>query len=223
MSFRRIANPNVAVALSGQFRMVASNDTKTTPARKVALSVGFQRGAAPFTSATTMEVETAALQSALDDVFGATTQDFQSVVGRKKQLLQTQLDDLTATGGELKVLTGKFDEMNAAAANHAHRVMVGTFLLLVAQNAVLFQWVFVTFDWNLVEPMTYFLGYSANTWLAMVFFKSTGRDFSYDGIVSELRQRKLDKLIQADSAFSMDRLTELQEQEAALRTSIRQL
>eukprot|EP00658_Telonema_sp_P-2_P062710 TRINITY_DN51398_c0_g1_i1.p1 TRINITY_DN51398_c0_g1~~TRINITY_DN51398_c0_g1_i1.p1 ORF type:complete len:176 (+),score=47.83 TRINITY_DN51398_c0_g1_i1:113-640(+) len=168
MSFRRIANPSVAATLSSQYRMAASTAAKTTPAGKVALSVGFQRGATPFTAATTMDVEAAALQSALDDVFGATTQDFQSVVGRKKQTLQSQLDDLTATGSELQVLTGKFDDMNAAAANHAHRVMVGTFLLLVAQNAVLFQWVFVTFDWNLVEPMTYFLGYSANTWLAMV-------------------------------------------------------
>lgn len=222
MSFRRIANPNV-VALSCQFRKVVSTAAKTTPAGMVPLSVGFQRGATPFTSATTMDVEAAALQSALDDVFGGSTQEFQSVVGRKKQVLQSQLDELTAAGSELQVLVGKLEGMNTVAANHAHRVMMGTFLFLVAQNAVLFQWVFVTFDWNLVEPMTYFLGYSANTWLAMVFFKSTGRDFSHDGIVSELKQRKLDKLIQADAAFSMDRLTELHEQEAALRTSIRQL
>jgi len=58
----------------------------------------------------------------------------------------------------------------------------------VAQFCILFQWVFVTFDWNLVEPVTYFLGYTW-VWLGLVFFKLTGRDFCYESIRAELEGR----------------------------------
>jgi hypothetical protein len=219
MALRRFGPSTVAV---GQFRMAAS--VQAAAGRVVPLCVGFQRGSTPFTAAARVEVDAVALQSALDDVFGSDQAgtDTQALINGKKRLLQAELSKLTAADGELQALQDAFEAMNASAATHAHRVMLATFFLLCAQNAVLFQWVFVTFDWNLVEPMTYFLGYSANTWLAMVFFKSTGRDFSYDGIVGELKQRRLDKLMQC-SSFSLERLHELQAQESALRASIGQL
>ena len=217
LTIRKAAAPMAAgVGTISQRRFAAVAGT-------TALNIGFNRKAAPFTAATTVQVDSAALQAALDDVCGTPGSDHQAFVTAKKHALEEELTTLTKSGGELCKLVAKYDSMSGAAADHAHRAMWGTFLFLLAQNAVLFQWVFITFDWNLVEPMTYFLGYTANTWLALVFFKSTGRDFTYDAIVAELKEKRMATLTASDEDFSLTRLQELQAREASLRASLAQL
>lgn len=80
------------------------------------------------------------------------------------------------------------------AERHPFRVLSGVFCGLFAQNAILMYWVFSAFDWNLVEPCTYFFGYTSITWFALVFYKYTGREFTYDAMIDEMRKRKMNKL-----------------------------
>eukprot|EP01061_Rhynchopus_euleeides_P001400 TRINITY_DN10991_c0_g1_i1.p2 TRINITY_DN10991_c0_g1~~TRINITY_DN10991_c0_g1_i1.p2 ORF type:complete len:143 (+),score=35.48 TRINITY_DN10991_c0_g1_i1:130-558(+) len=65
------------------------------------------------------------------------------------------------------------------------------------------------FDWNLVEPITYFLGYSV-VWFGVVFYYFTGQEYSYDSVRDIMAKRKREKLY-AQHSFDMDKFLELQE------------
>eukprot|EP01060_Flectonema_neradi_P001716 TRINITY_DN11043_c0_g1_i2.p1 TRINITY_DN11043_c0_g1~~TRINITY_DN11043_c0_g1_i2.p1 ORF type:complete len:274 (+),score=55.62 TRINITY_DN11043_c0_g1_i2:95-916(+) len=49
------------------------------------------------------------------------------------------------------------------------------------------------FDWNLVEPITYFLGYTV-IWFGVVFYYFTGQEYTYDNVRDMMEQRKKMKL-----------------------------
>ena len=82
----------------------------------------------------------------------------------------------------------------AKAKRNVTALEAGIFTLLGAQFMVLFNWVFFVFDWNLVEPVTYFLGYSC-TWFGIMFYAATGVEWSYDSTRAYLQQRQLGKLL----------------------------
>ncbi|KAG8348200.1 putative Mitochondrial calcium uniporter [Trypanosoma vivax] len=64
-----------------------------------------------------------------------------------------------------------------------------TFILLLSQFLLLLHWTFVVFDWNLVEPMTYFIAYSA-VWVGMVLYCYTARQFTWDALLAVLARRR---------------------------------
>jgi hypothetical protein len=106
----------------------------------------------------------------------------------------------------------EMDRVKAALDNdarcRAHRAIQTVFALLVAQFGVLFYWVFVIFDWNLVEPVTYFLGYTG-TWLSVVFYGRTGMEFTYDAAREWVRLR-MAKRLYARGGFDTARYAALQ-------------
>ena len=93
-----------------------------------------------------------------------------------KAALRTQLD---AKRTQLAAMRAAVEAADRQGAAYAQRVAWVTFGLLCAQFGVLFNWVFFEFDWNLVEPVTYFLGYTC-VWLGIVFYARTGCEWTYD-------------------------------------------
>lgn len=102
----------------------------------------------------------------------------------RREELQVQLDAVNT----------KLEEVQrgvvAPSDRHAARMLQLIGLGLVVQFAVLFNWVFFVFDWNLVEPVTYFLGYTA-IWWSMIFHRATaGKEFNYENLAEELAERR---------------------------------
>lgn len=112
-------------------------------------------------------------------------------IARERESLLAVLAQLKK---ELEPLEAMEADIERRATAHAARVVTCIGGALAVQFAVLFNWVFVVFDWNLVEPVTYFLGYTV-IWWSLVFYNKTGRDFSYEGIIEELKERKRSKLL----------------------------
>eukprot|EP01064_Diplonema_japonicum_P021743 TRINITY_DN3130_c2_g1_i1.p1 TRINITY_DN3130_c2_g1~~TRINITY_DN3130_c2_g1_i1.p1 ORF type:complete len:286 (+),score=56.80 TRINITY_DN3130_c2_g1_i1:57-860(+) len=63
------------------------------------------------------------------------------------------------------------------------------------------------FDWNLVEPITYFLGYSV-VWFGVVFYYLTGQEYTYDNVRDMMEMRKKMKLYAAEG-LDIEKYTEL--------------
>jgi hypothetical protein len=105
-------------------------------------------------------------------------------------------------------------ELDAAAAKYPDRHAWGIFAYLVAQNAVLFQWTFYQFDWNLVEPITYLLGYSV-TWLCTLVYFAFGKEFTYDALRDHLTARRRDALYAAND-FDVARFRTLEARQSRL-------
>ncbi|ESL06355.1 hypothetical protein TRSC58_05973 [Trypanosoma rangeli SC58] len=79
----------------------------------------------------------------------------------------------------LRQLTGIKTRCETVALQYADYCTAGFFVLLTAQAVTLFYWVYFLFDWNLVEPITYLLSYSA-VWLAIACHATTQRDLTYE-------------------------------------------
>lgn len=140
----------------------------------------------------------AALQKVLDDVLSrdAFLRDVETAQGAIASM-KKELEPLEALEGDI--------ERRCSA--HASRVLSCIGAAMAVQFAVLFNWVFFVFDWNLVEPVTYFLGYTV-IWWSLMFYNRTGKDFSYEGILDELKSRKHAKLCKS-MGLNASKLTEL--------------
>ncbi|RNF15432.1 uncharacterized protein Tco025E_05535 [Trypanosoma conorhini] len=79
----------------------------------------------------------------------------------------------------LQQLTGIKTHCELVSLQYADYYAAGVFVLLTAQAVTLFYWVYFLFDWNLVEPITYLLGYGG-VWLAIACHAATQRDFTYE-------------------------------------------
>jgi hypothetical protein len=104
--------------------------------------------------------------------------------------LRARLNNARAELEKLEELKARCD---AAAQRFPDRRMRQLFVFLLVQAAVLFDWTYIHFDWNLVEPITYLLGYSA-TWIAILWYGLLQREFSYDGLRHMLRDQQQRKL-----------------------------
>ncbi|CUG89244.1 Hypothetical protein, putative [Bodo saltans] len=137
---------------------------------------------------------------------------------RDKELGEASIEELKKQLAPLEALEAEIDRRATA---HSTRVITCIGAALAVQFAVLFNWVFVVFDWNLVEPVTYFLGYTV-IWWSLVFYKRTGRDFSYEGIIEELKERKQAKL-QKSLKLDANKLEELRSEIVTLEQKLRKL
>lgn len=129
----------------------------------------------------------------------------QSMLSRKQMELQRQQQQ--------KVLC------DAAARQHPDALMRRIFLFLVLQAAVLFDWTYIHFDWNLVEPITYLIGYSA-TWIALGWYGAVKSEFSYDTLQEAVEERYRVKLYRQHD-FHLERYEKLKNEVAVLEKVIR--
>ncbi|EAN97585.1 hypothetical protein TcCL_NonESM06542 [Trypanosoma cruzi] len=81
----------------------------------------------------------------------------------------------------------------AVALRYANYYAAGLFVLLTAQAVTLFYWVYFLFDWNLVEPMTYLLGYGG-VWVAIACYATTQRDFTYEACMEMIAAYYISRL-----------------------------
>jgi hypothetical protein len=128
-------------------------------------------------------------------------------VNGKKALAQQRVESLQK---EIATMTPIKEAIDAKVLRSSTSFLFANLTFLTVQFAVLFQWVFFTFDWNLVEPVTYFLGYTV-VWAGLVFYCQTGRSFTYDDIVSVLEERRRTKLC-AKMKFDYDKYVALVEE-----------
>ncbi|CAJ1019529.1 putative Mitochondrial calcium uniporter [Leishmania shawi] len=70
----------------------------------------------------------------------------------------------------------------------------GVFVILVTQLVVYFHWIFFVFDWNLVEPTTYFLSYTGVFCSLVYHYHRCGEDgFTWRNTLQHLANRKAEK------------------------------
>ncbi|SYZ63863.1 Protein_of_uncharacterised_function (plasmid) [Leishmania braziliensis MHOM/BR/75/M2904] len=70
----------------------------------------------------------------------------------------------------------------------------GAFVILVTQLVVYFHWIFFVFDWNLVEPTTYFLSYTGVFCSLVYHYHRCGEDgFTWRNTFQHLANRKAEK------------------------------
>jgi hypothetical protein len=108
---------------------------------------------------------------------------------------------------ELLILQSQKTQLDAQALRYPDVLMAAGFAWLCGQTALLFYWVYCQFDWNLVEPITYLLGYSV-TWLSVAVFFTTGEEFTFDNIRQMIIARRRKKLY-ARSGFDEAKYEEL--------------
>lgn len=92
---------------------------------------------------------------------------------------------------------------------------------LVSQTSLLFYWVYFRFDWNLVEPITYLLGYGS-VWIGIAYYFRCGGEFTYDHLRSALEERKRKRLYDA-AGFSVESFSALEAEVADLQRQVEQL
>eukprot|EP00742_Colponemidia_sp_Colp-10_P020883 GILJ01024399.1.p1 GENE.GILJ01024399.1~~GILJ01024399.1.p1 ORF type:complete len:139 (-),score=14.47 GILJ01024399.1:36-416(-) len=79
-------------------------------------------------------------------------------------------------------------EIDSIALTKGQKLAAAGAVLLTAQTGTLFYWTYSAFDWNLVEPITYLLGYSV-VWLTILLYFTTGRDFTYEELMHMATER----------------------------------
>ena len=118
---------------------------------------------------------------------------------------------------QLVKLKAEKAQLDTAAAKAPGRVAWAVFAYLVCQNAVLFDWVYFRFDWNLVEPITYLLGYSV-VWLSSFYYFCLAKEWTWDGLRDLVEARKKATLYRANG-FDAKGLAAL----AAIETDVARL
>lgn len=97
----------------------------------------------------------------------------------------------------------------------------GMFALLLAQFVVYFDWIFFVFDWNLVEPTTYFLGYTAVFASIVYHYRNCGKDdFGWRNLFRFQSRQHAEKLY-AKKGVDATRVAALQSQVAAIEAELR--
>lgn len=109
--------------------------------------------------------------------------------GHLKKMLAAKLQQLDA----MERIKAECDEI---AFHYPDAFMAQLFAFLVLQAAVLFDWTYVHFDWNFVEPITYLIGYSA-TWIAIAWYGAMQQEFGYESLRRFLQNAKCERLYKA--------------------------
>lgn len=123
----------------------------------------------------------------------------------------------------LAQLALQHDAIEKKVVKHVDHWAVAGLTYLVAQTGLLFHWVYYQFDWNLVEPITYLLGYSV-VWLSIGCFFKTGQEFTYDAIRNMIAERKRTNLWRrVPGGHTLESYALLRNTEEDLRKKIAQL
>jgi len=101
--------------------------------------------------------------------------------------LQKQLDKLLP---QYHSLNQTKLELDKKAEKWSKRCMFGTFVLLSVQFSILASMVWVSFNWDIMEPVTYFVGVFTLMG-GYSFFVLCGEDYTYKALQDRLRMRIL--------------------------------
>jgi hypothetical protein len=100
---------------------------------------------------------------------------------------------------ELKRLNQEYDQMREKvvlaerkAARRANHLLYGGFIVLVAQLAVFVRFTYVEFSWDVMEPISYFVGL-VNVIMGYMYFMYTQRDFSFGTWQNQMMQSAMDR------------------------------
>ncbi|CAL6281859.1 unnamed protein product [Bathycoccus prasinos] len=100
---------------------------------------------------------------------------------------------------ELRKLNEEYDQMREKvvfaekkAARRATQLLYGGFIVLIAQLAVFVRFTYVEFSWDVMEPISYFVGL-ANVIMGYMYFMYTQRDFSFGTWQNQMMQSAMDR------------------------------
>ncbi|KAG5480124.1 hypothetical protein CUR178_06176 [Leishmania enriettii] len=128
---------------------------------------------------------------------------------------------LAAKRQQLEAMERVKAECDKVAYHYPDVFMAQLFAFLALQAAVLFDWTYVHFDWNFVEPITYLIGYSA-TWIAIAWYGTMQHEFGYQSLRSFLQSAKCERLYKARQ-FDLQAYEALQGEVAKLDRVVRSL
>ncbi|KAL7704618.1 Mitochondrial calcium uniporter [Lotmaria passim] len=96
----------------------------------------------------------------------------------------------------------------------------GTFALLSLQFIVYFNWIFFVFDWNLVEPTTYFLGYTSVFFSLVYHYYRCGKDdFTWKNLFEYMAHREAEKMY-AEKKVNVKAVAQLQRRVADIKAEL---
>ncbi|KPI88633.1 hypothetical protein ABL78_2237 [Leptomonas seymouri] len=97
----------------------------------------------------------------------------------------------------------------------------GTFALLSLQFVVYFNWIFFVFDWNLVEPTTYFLGYTGVFCSVVYHYYRCGADddFTWKNLLHHMARREAERMY-TEQKVDTDAVARLQHRVAEVKAEL---
>jgi len=115
---------------------------------------------------------------------------------------------------ELKKLNEEYDQMREKvilaekrAARRANQLLYGGFLILCAQLAVFVRFTYVEFSWDVMEPISYFVGLM-NVIMGYMYFMYTQRDFSFGTWQNQVMQSAIDRQLRS-GAFDVSKYEQM--------------
>ncbi|XP_049851338.1 calcium uniporter protein, mitochondrial-like [Schistocerca gregaria] len=109
---------------------------------------------------------------------------------QEKVRKNTELRQIEAEISNLDVQKKKYDII---AKRRAKCWLWSGFVCLTMQFSVLARMVWIDFNWDIIEPITYFINFSA-TILAFTFFFKSKEDYTYSALEKKIIDRTLRKL-----------------------------
>jgi len=119
---------------------------------------------------------------------------------------------------EYNEMTTRKDKLEKAAARRADALLWAGLLYLSGQFAILMRFVYFDFSWDVVEPVSYFVGL-ATIIGGLTFFVLTDIDYTYTGLRDHLKNRRLKKLYLMKN-FNWKRWSELDQQVSTLKKTL---
>ncbi|CCW71823.1 unnamed protein product [Phytomonas sp. Hart1] len=126
---------------------------------------------------------------------------------------------LEAKRSRLRDLQAHKTALDQTARRYADRFFFSSFAMLIVQFAVLFDWTYIHFDWNFVEPITYLLGY-CETWIALAWYGNMHREYEQDSL-REIIERKQQNKLYLRHALDLSELNRLKEEVEVLEMLVR--
>jgi hypothetical protein len=122
----------------------------------------------------------------------------------KSNAAKQKLETLTKELAKMETIKLQVDK----AANSSNWFGNIGLVFLTVQWCILFRMVFFTFDWNLMEPVTYFVGYTTMM-IGILWYCFTKTDYDYNNVREFLIERKRNRL-HTKNQFDMAKYESLQ-------------
>jgi len=139
-------------------------------------------------------------------------------VGTHREEIKNQLNQLETYKQEFATIHEEHENLSRKAKKHGDRWMWAGFTYFVTQTGGLSYLVWGKYDWGIMEPFTYFVGFSG-VLLGYAFYSLLKKEYTYFTVQEILAERKLGKLF-AKQNFDVARYNFL---EAEIKRLNRQL
>lgn len=126
-----------------------------------------------------------------DTIFRSLTNSLNISTLRKSQLIKQH--ELQEIEKKLAVLDEKYKQYNLEAQKYAERLLYLGLGYLIVQFAVLGRMVWFDFNWDIMEPISFFITYTT-VMSGYFYYLLTNNDYTYPDLKQTLANRKLRKL-----------------------------